>query len=152
MILWFIITISIRIIVKSRVSSPTSKYMRRVEMRAGRRPRSGRSWRRCTGRTRRGSQGERLQTRNHTKAKFHWKMPQKVHWNFPVKIHWGSDNARENTTEKWTSFGKCRWKSIGKCHWKSTMISELLISGVQYFAPRFVHAMRHGAMGAFHGR
>ena len=32
------------------------------------------------------------------------------------------------------SVGKSHWKFIGKCHWKSTMIFEVLISGVRSFA------------------
>ena len=70
------------------------------------------------------------------KVKFHWKMPLKIHWKFRVKIHGKeSDNPLENTTDKWNSVGKCHGKPVGKCHWRSTMISAVLISGVQCFAP-----------------
>ena len=55
-----------------------------------------------------------------------------VRW--PVKIHWTSDNPLEHTADK--------WNCVGKCHWTSTMISEVLISGVQYVAPRHPQARR----------
>ena len=76
-----------------------------------------------------------------TKVRFHWKMPLKIHWICPVQIHWESDNPLEHTTDKWNCVGKWHWKFIGKCHWKSTMISEVLMSGVQYFAH---NVARHG--------
>ena len=69
-----------------------------------------------------------------TKMRIHRKLPLKIHLTILGEIHWKSDNPLEDTTDKWNSVGKCRWKSIGQCHWKSTMISEVLISGVQYFA------------------
>ena len=62
-------------------------------------------------------------------------MPLNIHWTIPVKIHWEKDNPLDNTTEQLYYIGNCHWHSIGKCHWKFTMISEVLISGVQYFVP-----------------
>ena len=41
----------------------------------------------------------------------------------PLEIHWTSDNPLEHTTDKIIY--------VGRHHWKSTMISEVLISGVQ---------------------
>ena len=67
----------------------------------------------------------------------------RIHW----KMFWQSST---NSLDKWQSFGnttdKCQWfwkwhwRCIGKCHWKchwkSMMISEVLISGVLYVAPK----------------
>ena len=50
--------------------------------------------------------------------------------------NWQSFGTYNWTSEMlWTIVRKYHWTSIGKCHWISTMISEVLISGVQYFAP-----------------
>ena len=54
------------------------------------------------------------------------------------QIHWESDNPLEHTAEKWHSVGKHHWRSAGKCRWKSTMLSEVLISGVQSFTPSII--------------
>ena len=57
-----------------------------------------------------------------TKMTTHWKTPLTI----PVEIHWKSDDPLEHATEQ------------VKIHWKmpldSTMVSEVSISGVQYFA------------------
>ena len=45
-----------------------------------------------------------------------------------VTILWNMPLTREI---RW----KCHWTCIGTCHWKSTMMYEVLISGVLYFAP-----------------
>ena len=82
-------------------------------------------------RARRKSPGGTLRAKDYTPevatVKFRWKMP--------LKVHWQSDNPLDDTTDKWNYVGKCRWQSIAKCHWTFTMISKVLISGVQYFAP-----------------
>ena len=75
--------------------------------------------------------GAKYYTPEITKVNFRWKMQLNIHWTIPVKIHWKSDNALEHTNETWNVVGKWHWQFIGKCHWKSTMISEVLISGVQ---------------------
>ena len=46
-----------------------------------------------------------------------------------------SDNPLEHTTERWNDVGTCHWISIGTCEWQSTIIPEVLISGVQCSAP-----------------
>ena len=45
------------------------------------------------------------------------------------------EHPSENPLERWNYVGTCHWTNIGNYHWKSTMISEVLISGVQSFAP-----------------
>ena len=70
-------------------------------------------------------QGKMLHTRYHRHVT--------IQWAILGNIHWTSDNPLENTADK--------GNSIGTCHWKSTMISEVSISGVQYFAPDVASAL-----------
>ena len=67
-------------------------------------------------------------------------------WNSIGKCHWNPlEDSSGNPQEKWQSFAtfnwqmKLCWNRPLNIHWKmplkSTMISEVLISGVQYFAP-----------------
>ena len=76
---------------------------------------------------------EQNYTRNHTDDN-PLETATEIHWQIPAKMLWTSGNILEHAAEKGNSVGKCHWQSVGKCHWESTMISEVLISGTQYFA------------------
>jgi len=65
------------------------------------------------------------------KVKIHWKRSLTI----PVKIHSKSDHPLDSATEE----VKIRWEATLNINWqlplKSPLISEVLISGVKYFAP-----------------
>ena len=84
--------------------------------------------------------GAKCYTPEIVKSGIPFEMPLKVHGDFPVTIHWTCDNPMHNTGETWNYLGKRFGTSIWTCHWKSTMISEVLISGAQSFAPRLCFA------------
>ena len=72
------------------------------------------------------AQGKRLHSRSHKNGN-------------PLENATGNplDNSIKDPLDKW----QCHWKSVGKCHWKSTVIIEVLVSGVQYFAPSHTHTL-----------